>query len=108
MDKVSFFEMEDGTREDYRFLSRLEREYVEKTADRVLAFMARMTSTLEGYHVSRLEHSLQTATRALHDDAGDETSVNRKSSTSAFNRCRFHRLDRHVGRDTDERRRGLR
>ena len=75
MDKVSFFEMKDGTREDYRFLSRLEREYVEKTADRVLAFMARMTSTLEGYHVSRLEHSLQTATRALPDDAGDEMVV---------------------------------
>ena len=35
------------------------------TADRILSFMKGLTSTLEGYKISRLEHSLQTATRAL-------------------------------------------
>ena len=37
--------------------------------------MSTLTETLEGYKVSRLEHSLQTATRALKDGASDEMIV---------------------------------
>jgi len=37
--------------------------------------MSGLTSTLEGYQVSRLEHSLQSATRALQDKAKDEMIV---------------------------------
>ena len=37
--------------------------------------MKGLNSTLEGYKVSRLEHSLQTATRAYRDNAEEEMVV---------------------------------
>ena len=37
--------------------------------------MKGLTSTLEGYKISRLEHSLQTATRAFNDGAEEEMIV---------------------------------
>ena len=37
--------------------------------------MSGLSNTLEGYQISRLEHSLQTATRALNDKADDEMIV---------------------------------
>ena len=75
MSKVSFKEMKKGTKEDYLLLDKHEKKFIEGTADRVLNFMSTLTKTLEGYQVSRLEHSLQTATRALKDGASDEMIV---------------------------------
>lgn len=72
---VSFRRMEDGTREDYEFLDRSEREYARRLPDHVLAVLQKLDHSLEGYPVSRLEHSLQTATRALRDGADDELVV---------------------------------
>jgi predicted HD phosphohydrolase len=72
---VSFRRMEDGTREDYELLERLEREYVRGLPDRILAALAKLEHSLAGYAVSRLEHSLQAATRALEDGADDELIV---------------------------------
>ena len=51
------------------------KKYIEGTADRIIKFMGGLNSTLEGYRVSRLEHSLQTATRAFHDQASEEMIV---------------------------------
>ena len=65
MKKVSFTEMKNGTKEDYHLLEKHEKDFERKTADRILNFMSGLNSTLEGYQVSRLEHSLQTATRAF-------------------------------------------
>ena len=45
MKKVNFTEMKKGTKEDYVFLDKLEKEYVGETADRILSFLSRMTST---------------------------------------------------------------
>ena len=75
MDKVNFIQMKDGSKEDYLLLDKHEKKYIEGTADRLLKFMSGLNSTLEGYKISRLEHSLQTATRALNDKAGDEMIV---------------------------------
>jgi len=75
MERVSFREMKKGTKEDYLLLDRHEKKFVASTADRILNFMSTLKNTLEGYQVSRLEHSLQTATRALHDKADDEMIV---------------------------------
>ena len=75
MEKVSFIEMKKGTKEDYLLLDQHEKKFIESTADRILNFMSTLKNTLEGYQVSRLEHSLQTATRALHDKADDEMIV---------------------------------
>jgi predicted HD phosphohydrolase len=69
---VSFRRMEDGTKEDYELLERSEREYARHLPDHLLAALARLDHSLEGYPVSRLTHSLQAATRALRDGADEE------------------------------------
>jgi predicted HD phosphohydrolase len=69
---VSFRRMEDGTREDYLLLDESERRYAEGLAERVLESMQKLDHSLFGYRVTRLQHSLQTATRALRDGADDE------------------------------------
>ena len=75
MKKVKFTQMKDGTKEDYLLLDKHEKKYIEGTADRLMKFMSSLNTTLEGYQVTRLEHSLQTATRALNDKAEDEMIV---------------------------------
>ena len=75
MNKVKFTEMKHGSKEDYLLLDKHEKKYIDGTADRIIQFMSGLNSTLEGYKVSRLEHSLQTATRALNDKADDEMIV---------------------------------
>ena len=75
MKKVKFTEMKKGSKEDYLFLNKLEKKFVEGTADRILKTMQGLTSSLGGYQINRLEHSLQTATRALKENASDEMIV---------------------------------
>ncbi len=75
MKKVSFTEMKNGTKEDYLFLEKHEKNYLSKTADRILKYMSGLTKTLEGYPVSRLEHSLQSATKALRAGEDEEMIV---------------------------------
>ena len=48
MKKVSFTEMKNGTKDDYLFLDRNEKNFARKTADRILKFMSGLTETLEG------------------------------------------------------------
>ena len=67
--------MKSGSKEDYLLLNKHEKKFVENTADRIIKFMSELTKTLEGYKINRLEHSLQTATRALKDKADDEMIV---------------------------------
>ena len=75
MKKVSFTEMKKGTKEDYLLLDKNEKDFAKKTADRILKFLSSLTETLEGYQISRLEHSLQSATRALHAGESEEMIV---------------------------------
>ena len=75
MKKVKFTQMKDGTKDDYLLLEKHEKKFIEETPSRILKYMSSLTSTLEGYQVSRLEHSLQSATRALQDKAEDEMIV---------------------------------
>ena len=75
MKKVSFTEMKNGTKEDYLFLDKHEKNFASKTAERILKFMSGLTETLEGYQVSRLEHSLQSATRAHGNGESEEMVV---------------------------------
>lgn len=67
---VGFAQMKHGTREDYLLLRELEKPYLALTADRVLDELRRHgETTLEGYRITRLEHGLQSATRAERDGA---------------------------------------
>ena len=75
MKTVKFVQMKDGTKEDYLLLEKHEKKYIEGTADRLIKFMSGLSNTLEGYQITRLEHSLQSATRALNDKASDEMVV---------------------------------
>ena len=67
--------MKKGTKEDYLFLDKHEKNFASKTADRIIKFMTTLTETLEGYQVSRLEHSLQSATRAYKNGESEEMVV---------------------------------
>ncbi len=69
---VSFLQMKYGTREDYLLLDRSEREFARGLPDRILESLRKLDDSIEGYRVSRLEHALQTASRAEADGADDE------------------------------------
>lgn len=71
---VAFTAMEHGTREDYEFLSSLEEHEMSGFADRVLGWLRTMDGSV-GYQISRLEHSLQAATRAHRAGEDEETVV---------------------------------
>ena len=72
---VSFRRMEDGTKEDYELLAECEKAYEAGLPGRVLQAVRQLDHGLEGYPVTRFQHSLQTATRALNDGADDELIV---------------------------------
>jgi predicted HD phosphohydrolase len=72
---VSFLQMKDGTQADYLLLDRSERDFARGLPDRILEALRGLDHSLEGYRVSRLEHSLQTATRAEADGADEEMIV---------------------------------
>src|SRR5215213_542483 len=61
---VEFTAMEHGTADDYALLDRYERVHAGGLPDRLLETLDRLTGSLGGYQITRLEHSLQTATRA--------------------------------------------
>lgn len=69
MDQVKFVRMKDGDLEDYEFLSRHEAEFMHGTAGRLLQAMKDLDESLSGYQVTRLGHSVQSATRAWRDGA---------------------------------------
>lgn len=69
---VSFTQMKYGTREDYELLDAEAEDYARGLPGVVLAALRQLGRGLQGYRVSRLEHSLQCATRAQRDGADDE------------------------------------
>ena len=69
MSEVTFTQMKDGTQEDYLMLDRLEQEHVKGLPDRILSALASLCDGLAGYKIDRLQHSLQTATRAEDEGA---------------------------------------
>jgi len=71
---VSFTAMEHGTRQDYEFLSSLEESEMQGFPDRVLEWLRTMDDSV-GYQISRLDHSLQAATRAHRAGEDEETVV---------------------------------
>ena len=67
--------MKYGSKEDYELLSKFEKEFAEKLPDRILEALKNLGDSMDGYQVSRLEHSLQSATRAERDGADEEMIV---------------------------------
>jgi predicted HD phosphohydrolase len=69
MKQVAFTQMKDGTAAEYQFLQTLEHDYIRALPDRLLGALEGLGDSLQGYQISRLEHSLQSATRAEADGA---------------------------------------
>ena len=112
---VSFTAMEAGTADDYALLDRFERQHAHGLADRLLDTLDRLTDSLGGYRITRLEHSLQSATRArlagadvdwvvaaLLHDIGDELAPDNHSEFAAsvlqpYVRAEVHWVVQHHG-----------
>ena len=75
MKTVNFTRMEDGTREEYEFLDRMEDEYKEGLPERILESLRKLEQSFSGYKINRLEHSLQGATRAFRAGEADEMII---------------------------------
>ena len=75
MQTVDFVQMKDGTAQDYQFLHVLENDYIRALPARILLALERLGDSIQGYQVSRLHHSLQSASLAEADGADIETIV---------------------------------
>ncbi|MEO1291747.1 MAG: HD domain-containing protein [Pseudomonadota bacterium] len=75
MDQVKFTSMKDGDAEDYAFLTEHETEFAKGTGRRLLKALEALDEGLSGYQVTRLEHSVQSATRAWRDGADTDWVV---------------------------------
>jgi predicted HD phosphohydrolase len=75
MADTTFTRMQDATREDYKIIGRHSLEFFVGLPDRVLRHLELLDSDTGGYAVSRLTHSLQTATRAERDGRDEEYVV---------------------------------
>ena len=69
MDYVKFTAMKAGDKADYDFLTKHEVRYNKGIPDRLLEALVNLDKGLSGYQVTRLGHSLQSATRAERDGA---------------------------------------
>ncbi|MBA4163827.1 MAG: phosphohydrolase [Erythrobacter sp.] len=72
--RARFTAMTEGTAEDWAIIARHYREFAGGLADRVLGHLKLLDGDFGGFPICRLEHSLQTATRA-HRDGRDERYV---------------------------------
>ncbi len=75
MSDTRFTRMRDATREDYQVIGRHSLRFFAGLPDRILEHLRLLDSDTGGYAVTRLTHSLQTATRAQRDERDDEYVV---------------------------------
>ena len=75
METVNFTSMAQGTRAEYELLDRYEAEFTDSLAHRILEHLAQLDGSISGYKVSRLEHCLQSATRAHRAGEPEEVVV---------------------------------
>ena len=73
-DPVDFTAMENGSRADYDLVFAHEQEQIDTQADRVMDWLRQLDGP-SPYRISRLDHVLQSATRAEADGADTETIV---------------------------------
>ena len=96
MKTVNFTHMSEGTKEEYALLDELEQAYIAGLPARLITALGHLENSLSGYRISRLQHSLQSATRAhrageseelvvaaLLHDIGDELAPNSHSEMAA-------------------------
>jgi hypothetical protein len=72
--KMHFQRMDEGTDADFAVLARVHEENIRKLPDLLIGLMTNLKADA-AYPVDRLQHSLQTATRALRDGRDEEYVV---------------------------------
>ncbi|WP_374574666.1 HD domain-containing protein [Phenylobacterium sp.] len=75
LDQAKFTAMTEGTQEDWGAIMRAAGPFNRELPDRMLAHLMMLKGDCGGYPVDRLEHSLQTATRAFKDGRDEEYVV---------------------------------
>ncbi|MBT8240586.1 MAG: HD domain-containing protein [Acidimicrobiia bacterium] len=70
-----FTAMVEGTKDQWQHIARAFEHYNEGFIDRIVATLRELNKDAGGFAVDRLEHSLQTATRAYRDDKDTEYVV---------------------------------
>ncbi|MEH6402861.1 MAG: HD domain-containing protein [Sneathiella sp.] len=73
--RATFKSMNEGTPEDYGHISDNFRAYTKGLPERVLAHLRLLNGDFGGFPIDRLEHSLQSATRAMRDGRDEEYVV---------------------------------
>ncbi len=73
--RTEFTAMVDSTQDDWRLISKNAREYQRALPERVINHLRLLRDDFGGFAVDRLEHSLQTATRAAEDGRDQEYVV---------------------------------
>ena len=74
-EQAKFHSMDEGTAEDWAIISKHYMEFATDLPDRVLTHLKLLDGDFGGFPVCRLEHSLQTATRAHRDGRGERYVV---------------------------------
>jgi predicted HD phosphohydrolase len=72
---VKFRQMADGTEADYKLLEELEHEFQRQLPARIMKELGELEHSYSGYQVTRLEHSLISATMAERDKADKDWVV---------------------------------
>lgn len=75
VERAKFREMKEGTKEDWETISTQFRAFAKDLPDRVLTHLKLLDGDFGGFPVCRLEHSLQTATRAQRDGRDEQYVV---------------------------------
>jgi predicted HD phosphohydrolase len=74
-ERAKFHSMEVCTQEDWSIINQAMTPFLRELPDRVLAHLNMLAGDCGGFAVDRLEHSLQTATRAMQDGRDAEYIV---------------------------------
>ncbi|HEX8301649.1 HD domain-containing protein [Sphingomonas sp.] len=74
-ERAKFTAMAKGTQEDWSIIGGQFMGYARGLADRVLAHLKLLDGDFGGFPIDRLQHSLQTATRAHRDGRGEDYVV---------------------------------
>ncbi len=72
---VSFTEMKNGTKEDFELIRENDLQTAQSLPDKIISHLQLLEEDDGAYQISRLDHCLQTATRALRDKADDDWIV---------------------------------
>jgi predicted HD phosphohydrolase len=75
MSRATFSRMEDSTAQDWRVIGGEFAEFSKQLPDRVLKHLQLLDGDYGGFPVDRMQHSLQTATRAWRDGRDEEYVV---------------------------------